>query len=530
MPPRKKTNTIILTVSQEFVLPEFYTKAEQNEIEEALVIGSVLYTTVKAASTSKEIQAIEAEKNTQIANIRTQADTAIRTLEEQIQKADATIQTLKREKAIQIQESEQRNQETEINARKAERELATKQHEQKLKSLEAELASLQEKNQLYLERKRIVESSRDQDIETAEKRTHNSLKELLEEKDRTIRLAREDLEKANLRQEKTNTAFQEILAKHSEEVRALKDAIHKRSSNAKTKGSEFEEAFRLKLITAYGTNDQFGLDDTAKNGFGHAGDYLMKWGDEMILWETKNYDRPVPDEEVKKFKRDMKENTHVNIGVMVSRYTPITGKTTKGDFYTEFVEGKMLIYISNFDRMSEDVLPMLMIYFKLYWKFGKKLEEDDGKVHTIRKIEKLHGILEDKKKEWRVIKSQQETAIRFTADLVEDLEHQLKYLLNDLQGIVETVKDIPPNIFRDCTGDELSLQKIQVILSCVEPNSEDSLELNELAEMYGKKRGNLSRDTAKTHIRSVLLDSVIQPSRGKTASRVLGLSLKETTI
>lgn len=524
--PKKTKRSISFYVPIDFVLPEFYEHATFDEVGEALSIGSALYTTVKSASTSREIQAIEEDKATQIAIIREQADQTIQTLEEALRQSETSIQSLRQERSKQFAQLELSYKDMEVNARKTEREQVKKQFEQTIHALEQDIESLQSKNKTYLERKLELESSRTKDIEQAEERTRISLKELLDEKDRSLKQAREDLEKTNQRNERAFTNLQDLILKQTEELRNLKDGITKRTSNAKSKGNEFEDGFRLKLIAAYGTSEHFSLEDTAKSGIGHAGDFIMRWSDHMILWETKNYDKPVPEEEIKKFKRDMKENAQATIGVMVSRYTPITGKTTKSDFYTEFVEGKMLIYISNFDRMSEEILPLLMVYFKLYWRCGQKLEEDDGKINIIRQIEKLHKKLEEKKKEWRVHKSHQENALRFTGELVEELEHEMKCLLNDLQGIVEKVHNIPEGIFRDCQGDESASQKIQVILSLTEPSSEHSVELNELADLYGQKRGNISRDTAKSHIKSVLLDSAFQQSKGKTPSRVLGLALK----
>jgi hypothetical protein len=524
---KKTKNEITLQVPPNFKLPEFYETATTKEIAEALVIGQALYATVKANTTNQEIQRIEDAKEQQIAKLKEQAEQKINVLEETIKRSEETYTALKREKQQQLQALELANREHEQEIRKTERETASRQSEQAIKALEQDLDAIKAKNDAYLTRKLELEASRDKDIQLAEERTRISLKALLDEKDRSLKQAREDLDKTNERNERAFATINEIMRNQTDEIRNLKEALVKRSSNAKTKGTAFEEAFRLKLVAAYGTSEHFALEDTAKSGFGHAGDFVMAWIQHKILWETKDYDKPVPDEEVKKFKRDMKENKEITIGVLVSRFTSITGKTSKGDFYVEFVEGKMLIYIGNFDRMSDEVLPMLMVFFKLYWHSGKKLEEDDGKINIIRQIEKLHKVLEEKKKEWRVHKSHQENSIRFTAELVEDLEHQLRCLLNDLQGIVEKVT-VPDGIFRECLGDEASLQKIQTILSLteVDPEKIKSVELNELADEYGKKRGNLTRDTAKSHIKSVILDSSFQQAKGKTAARVLGLTMR----
>jgi hypothetical protein len=78
-------------------------------------------------------------------------------------------------------------------------------------------------------------------------------------------------------------------------------------------------------------------------------------------------------------------------------------------------------------------------------------------------------------------------------------------------------------------GDEKSQQLIQLILEHSEPTDGGSLILNDLADIVGKAKG-LSRDTAKTHIRSVLLDSVIEPPKGKIPGRVNGLVMRPAGI
>jgi hypothetical protein len=178
--------------------------------------------------------------------------------------------------------------------------------------------------------------------------------------------------------------------------------------------------------------------------------------------------------------------------------------------------------------MSEEILPLLLMFCKIYWKYGQTLEEDEGKINAIREIEKLNKIIEERKKEWRVHKAHQEAATRFTSELVEELEQKVRFLLNDLQGIVEKVKDVPKGIFRESLGDEASLQKIQTILACADYTPNGSVELNKLADAYSKAKGSLTRDTAKSHIKSVLLDTSIVPNKGITPAKVLGLVLLET--
>lgn len=562
----KKTKTVSLKVPYNFDLPEFYETASPLETVEALIIGQSLYATVKAASTNHEIQKIEEEKERQIAKLKEEATEKITAQEQQLQKIETELKEKKRDHAQQIQalevqqeqakqlEREAANQLASFKIKALEGELQTtkqeyvnqiqtitltlKQEEQlklaaekekaerAVKALEQNIEQLKAANQTLQDRKLDLETNRDRDIQTAALQASVAVEKLLAEKDKALAQAREDLKATNQRNEQQFNTFNELIRQQTEEIRNLKDGINKKSSNVKTKGNEFEAVLRQKLINAYGSVPGFSLRNTGKSSQGHAGDLIQVWLDNQLLWEFKDYSHSVPDEEVKKFKRDMIENAEVMIGIMVSRYTAITGKVSQGDFHVEFMEGKMLIYISDFNRLSDEILPLLKILFQFYWHSGNKLEEDEGKINAIRQIEKLHKSIDERKKEWRNHKAHQENAIRFTAELVEDMETSLKRLLNDLQGTVERIQDVPENIFREHIGDEKAKEKIQHILACAEYDPLGSIELNKLAEEYAKRRGTLTRDTAKDHIKSVLLDTAIQQNKGKVPQRVLGLVLK----
>lgn len=219
----------------------------------------------------------------------------------------------------------------------------------------------------------------------------------------------------------------------------------------------------------------------------------------------------------------MKENAQVRIGVMVSRYTPITGKVASGDRTIEFVDGKMLIYLSAFETMSDDTLLNLMLLFKTWWEHDKGDEHDDSKEDAIRLIERLHGDAVRAKTEWRLHKSRMEDAMRWMAERIDESESRLKNALQLLQGSCASV-EIPVGIFRDCEGDEKMIRDIQTILKHVVIEPTGSLVLNDLAELVSKDR-SVSRDTAKAHIRAVLLDSAVDAQKGKSV-KILGMTMK----
>ena len=186
----------------------------------------------------------------------------------------------------------------------------------------------------------------------------------------------------------------------------------------------------------------------------------------------------------------------------------------------------MLIYLSNFDAMSDDTLPSLMLLFRLWWESEKNIEESESKEATIRAIERLHAAALKAKTEWRLHKSRAEEMLRWMAETVEETEERLGNAMKALQGTATASIVVPEHIFRDSIGDEKGQVMIQLVLEFTEPAEGESCVLNDLADAVAKRKA-LSRDTAKSHIRAVLLDGVIEPPKGKYPARVKGLIMKE---
>ena len=379
----------------------------------------------------------------------------------------------------------------------------------------AELRLQQERFKALEERRLAVEARRAEDVREAEERTRRLLQQALDEKERAVQRGEQQL-----------AALQEAFSKQTEEFRVLADLIRKKpSTSSSVKGKDYENTFRERLIATFGLADRFSLTDSNRIGVGHAGDSLMTWGEHTVLWEVKNYDRAVPTAEVEKFRRDMKENPQVRVGVMISRSTAITGKTASGDRAVEFVEGKMLIYLSTFEAMSEDTLSNLLLLFRVFWAHDTgdaEEEEVEAKAAAIRAIEKLLEEAARAKTEWRLHKTHMETAIRWMAERVEDTESRVRGALSLLQGTAKVVP-VPTGLFAEPGGDVRIAADIQVILQHTEVEPSASCSLNDLAEVFAKSRG-VTRDTAKTHIRAALQTTAIDARAGRP-TRVLGLRL-----
>jgi hypothetical protein len=495
-----------LKVPAEYMLPEFYTYADPPTVAEALTIGASLYDILHKKHTDDRIQELEGRKAAEIAGIRESAAT-------QLAELTAQLDALKATHAQRLKELAELQATKEAAARNEENERLTRSYTQKLRDIQTELSEIQERNAALQARRAELEASRDTDIARAEESTKAMLQLALDEKQRSLE-----------RMEREKERLATILEKQTAEIANLNEFIRRKpATNVKTKGNDFEALFRTRLVAAFGVNPKFAIEDSARNGVGHAGDFKMKWGEHTVLWECKDYDKPVPAAEVDKFKRDMKENADVRVGVMISRFTSIVGKTACGDRHVEFLDGKMYIYLSQFEDMSEDTLKNLMPLFQFWWDSDRNTESEESRITAIRQIEKLYANATKARTEWRVHKSRMEEVMRWMAETVEENEHKLQQALNILNGSV-AILSIPTGIFRSCDGDERATQLIQLILEIIEPAPDSSILMNDLAEQVAKRQF-ISANTAKTHIRSVLLDDTLDTPKGKP-TRILGVTVR----
>lgn len=397
--------------------------------------------------------------------------------------------------------------------------------------LEAEekVAAAQRRLEAAEERRALLEASRTADIREAEERTRALLGEALQLREAQV-----------LAGQQAFAALDATYKSQAEELRALNDFLRRRVTNVKTKGMEYEATFRDLLLRAFGILERFALVDTAKQGVGHAGDFLMtvahKGVAQRVLWEVKNYDKPVPKSEVDKFQRDVLENADVRVGVMVSRSTDITGRASKGDREIEMLEGKLLIYLNRFEQMGEDlpvVLQSLLPLFQVWW-FAKEGEEDvgddedGGAVKKVREgIQELNTLLGDlvrRRQEWRVHRSRMEETLQWVANQVEDAEVRVEAVLRHLQGGGVGGAgdlDIPAGVFRPIHMDERLRETIGILLDTYVGSTEGEVRLSDLSDLVAAKK-HIGKETAKKWVLAALADGAVVSAPGKP-TRVRGL-------
>lgn len=474
---------IRLIVGEDFIVPEVYNTGDPSEIEEALWIGATVQSSITGRRGDTDLQKLTNEKEKEINAIRAKYAE---------QEKDLRSQLLATKDLIT---------KTAEQARKEEKE-----------SFESEIAAYKGKCEALEARKKELEASRETDIQAAAQRAESRAEALMQK----VIQAKED---QIARMEAAHARLQDGLTKHSEELLKLSQAVQKKSiasANVKTKGSEYESEFRDKLIKAYGLTKDFSLKET-RLGSGHEMDFVMNMEGNTVMWELKDYSASVPKQEVDKFLKDLRGNAEARIGVMISRTTDITGKVSTGNFLVEMEDDKLMIYLSRFETWTNSdeiqVFQTLAALFRIWWSAKKPIEEDTSinREELIKEIEKQQADVAKRRTEWRTHKGRVDDMLRWTTDLLEESENRLDKLIKSIRGSNETKLEIPTGIFREA-DDEKSREWISSILS-VSKSGSGSIPLKDLVDKLSEIH-KLSKDTIRSHVKSILLDSAIEKGKG----------------
>lgn len=491
------TKKIRLIVGEAFVVPDVFVTGDPAEVEEALWIGATIQSAVSGRRGDESQRQLTEAKDREIAAIRAR-----------YAEQEAALRAA-------LTEAETAGREAAALAARAERSTA-----------DSQLAVLQSRYEALDARRKELEASREQDIQAASNRCQQIMEKVVQAKEDQI-----------ARMEAAHARLQEGLTKHSEELVRLSAAVQRKataSANVKTKGSEYESDFRDKLVRAYGLVRGFSLKET-RLGAGHEMDFVMKMEDETVMWELKDYSAPVPKAEVDKFIRDLRGAESCRVGVMISRSTDITGKAAGGDFVVETEDGKLMIYIGRFEswcghgEAEIQVFQTLAAIFRLWW--GQRRPEAEGTSGPtidvdglIKELERQLTEVAKRRTEWRQHKSRLDEAARWVADLLEESEGRLDRLLKSVRGTATAAAHpIPTGIFREA-DDERSRQWVQSVLDVAAPAEGRSIELRELVDGLATVH-KLSKDTIRSHVKSVLLDAAIEKGKGNI-SLVRGLIMR----
>lgn len=319
----ERLQEISLQVPLRFQLPDFYTKETPERVALALRIGAQAVENLFTSITDE----LRAEQNTELVN--------------------------------QLEKKYMKRQE---------------QFERERRTLEESLEHLQAKFSLDESLKKDLRRQLMEEAETMYKR-------VLEEKDRTIQLLKE--QHVSLKDQLTG------------EVRILNDKIS-RQLGSQEKGKAGEVSMEDLIKKAFGMSPNFDLMSVGREA--QKGDHLMDYKTIRVMWEIKNYTRMVSKEEVDKLHRDMRSNPDVSMAIMVSLQSGIVGHSKAGDIDLEVLEdGRLVVYLTNLFRREDTLLyiqslrPILDI---VEAKKEKKTVTSTEEIESLRfKFKVVHHIL-----------------------------------------------------------------------------------------------------------------------------------------
>jgi chemotaxis protein histidine kinase CheA len=508
--------TVTFRVKAGYELPVVYSTGHISDIQEALTLGALVQEHVQCERSSEVLREYAARKEAEITALKLQLVSVESAMEETRVSADRSAAQARLEQTAAVRE-----------ARKTEREEVLKEAAERVSAAEKQLETIKNRAEAAEERRRLVEIQRDTDIKMAEERIRATMQQIIHVREEQISESRQSL-----------AALEDLYRKNNEEIRGLNDFLRRKTVGSSTKGLEYEWEFRELLVRAFGAVDRFALNQTARNGVGHAGDFLMRMRDHLdrdqtVLWEVKNYNRPVPRSEVEKFQRDMKENIEVRVGVMVSRSSEITSKCSAGDKELEFVEGKLLIYISRFENLGDELMTLqgLLPMFKIWWEVSEAEDtERELLEEALRDLQNLVEELARKRQEWRVHRARLDETMRWMSEVVEESETRVENLLKRIRsGHTSSAVDIPEGgPFRPAHYDDRIIDTVATILEhyVLDPASE--LRLADVSDVFARAK-KVSRDTARKTIMAALLDSAVISAPGKPTF-VRGLAAKEAAM
>lgn len=525
----KTYKSIELIVSDDYELPDFYQTNDTKKNEEALDLGAFIYQQVGTHRSSTQLQTLEQQKAKELAHLKDQL-TQIRTAHQLRQEEMETqIETLNQAHAIKLNQLLDVQAQKEESAKLGEREVITRQYDTKLKALSQDLAVLTEQNRGLQARRDQLEADRAKDVKEAEEKTASWLQTTIDEKERTIQRLETMLNSLTNSHKDLRQAFEDFSSNHLA-----------KTSSSKAKGTTYEIIMGTKLRTFYGANPGFALEEKSKSSVGHEADIIMSWNDKKVLWEGKWYKDAIPSSQITKFIRDMHENPHILVGVMMSRDTAITGKCERGDIQTEFDGNQMMIYVSRADNYGDVLYSMLPQLWKVHWENKRDRHEDEDRDKAIRLIDSLIATIAKRKLDWNVHKSRTNEMLKWMNDQIGEDEDKLKKAFSILKsGDKEVDEDSELSaLFVDPEGNTTIEDTIGVLKTLISPENEESdgaeqtdapVMLKDLAELFMEASATkITIDTAKTRIRKAIRPDLLESQKGGPI-RIYGIVLHSVT-
>jgi hypothetical protein len=396
-----------LTLPSGAEVPPAYRKATPEEAFEMLSLGALVYEVVqtqrseedareRAAAYAKELQRIQASKDADVAALKSRYE-----------RETATMRAALEEKAAADCAVLRLQQETTLHQTRSE-----------LRAAEGRLAELQA-------RKAAADADVAAQLRHAVGSEHAASERLLAAKDAELRRVLAEKEAA----EADRRAIQALL---KDKFHALTEEIRRKPASSKEKGALFEAAIDELVRLSWGAVEGFSIADYSARG--HRGDRIVTLNDQTILLECKDYCDVVPKSEVDKFFKDVATNHAIQIGILISRTTGIQGFSSRSSIDFLIQEGKLHIFVNEFDRLEEKTTMSVLLGWIRYWKqIQKPATEGEDKAAALRTIKELVDRATVAKRELAVHAAHLDDVKSWTKRTIDDMFKQLQQALLTLQ-------------------------------------------------------------------------------------------------
>lgn len=162
----------------------------------------------------------------------------------------------------------------------------------------------------------------------------------------------------------------------------------------------------------------------------HCGDFVQYYRTLKIMWEAKNHHTSVPKRDVDKFLRDMKNNTDIDVGVMVAMNAHIEAHNSNSGFEIEFlndVEAKpyrCVFYINNLLAFENPtfILRVMNVFFLHIQRAKPNTLGDDTLKVIAMKLQKLLGVVNVRLKSWKKRKLELSRELEENSLFIEEMQ------------------------------------------------------------------------------------------------------------
>jgi hypothetical protein len=310
-----------------------------------------------------------------------------------------SVQTMKYQEALSIEikrhqeifEAEKNSYEQRIShltsASQQDRQTILQQHRQRVAELEAESRELRASLQISEFSSTKIKEQFDSLSRKTESVLKSSIEQILSEKEKQHR-------EEFARLQESHKSLIATLERQASERVAENSAQHRETLEQLQKlYKEREDKLRKDLEKTYGSSDkgkqgEKEFDELAAqytkwpkllntSGTAHATDRRVKIRNCETLFELKNYSDDVNSEQVKKFERDMEENSNCPLGVFISMKSNIVGKKSSPVITTWTPKHQLLLYINSFYSHSiPEIMNMIDAFSEVAWMYYKTAREN----------------------------------------------------------------------------------------------------------------------------------------------------------